>query len=204
MYRGKIDFQEHLALYYWVWNEIKVILLGHELLPATMGKVYKLYLSLMKTWCVYLYTHKHTHTCWCFFFFFFCLWPVVSGLGFTGFLLTKFPWVPIRGHFAACNKSVLQDMWSSSLLLKNEKSSGIFSLLSVTILCATWYCRKQSWGGNIRGHGNIFSKPSMLKFKANICHLLNSNFILRVSGCVIRDRRNTCLKNMICACVQGR
>lgn len=79
MYRGKIDFQEHLALYYWVWNEIKVILLGHELLPTTMGKVYKLYLSLMKTWCVYLYTYKytHTHTCWLFFPSF-CLWPVVS------------------------------------------------------------------------------------------------------------------------------
>lgn len=59
MYRGKIDFQEHLALYYWAWNEIKVILLGHKLLPATVGKVYKLYLGLMKTWCVYLYTHTH-------------------------------------------------------------------------------------------------------------------------------------------------
>lgn len=68
MYRGKIDFQEHLALYYWVWNEIKVILLGHEPLPTTMGKVYKLYLSLMKTGCVYLYTQKCTHMCWLFFF----------------------------------------------------------------------------------------------------------------------------------------
>lgn len=86
MYRGKIDFQEHLALYYWVWNEIKAILLGHKLLPAAMGKVYKLYLGLMKTWCVCLYTHTCTHTC-CFFpfvlFFFFCLWPVKSGLGFN-------------------------------------------------------------------------------------------------------------------------
>lgn len=65
MYRGKIDFQEHLALYYWAWNEIKVILLGHKLLPATVGKVYKLYLGLMKTWCVYLY--MHACVCWGFF-----------------------------------------------------------------------------------------------------------------------------------------
>lgn len=154
MYRGKIDFQEHLALYYWVWNEIKVILLGHEPLPTTMAKVYKLYLSLMKTGCVYLYTHKCTHVCWLFFFFFF-LWLVVSVLGFTGFLLTKFPWVSIRGHFAAWKKIVLEDMWSFPLL-KNEKSSGIFPLLSATIplcyLAMTWYCRKQAWGTNIRGY----------------------------------------------------
>lgn len=205
MYRGKIDFQEHLALYYWVWNEIKVILLGHELLPTTMGKVYKLYLSLMKTWCVYLYTYKYTHTHVLAFFPLLLLMACgVLGLVLQDFLLTKFSWVPIRGCFAACNKSVLQDMWSSPFLKMKNYQTSFFSCLPLCSLGITWYCRKQTRGENIRGHGDIFSKPSMLKVKANICHLLNTKFILKVSGCVIRDRINTCLKNMSCACVQGR
>lgn len=98
MYRGKIDFQEHLALYYWAWNEIKVILLGHKLLPATVGKVYKLYLGLMKTWCVYLY--MHACVCWGFFSsFVYGSWYL--GLVLQVFLLTQFPCVPITGHFAS-------------------------------------------------------------------------------------------------------
>lgn len=97
MYRGKIDFQEHLALYYWVWNEIKAILLGHELLPATTGKVYKLWLGLMKTWCVYLYTHTHTHAYRVIFFFLLpvacCIWAWFYRLFFS----PHFHESPLRG-----------------------------------------------------------------------------------------------------------
>jgi len=85
MYRGKIDFQEHLALHYGVWNEIRAILLGHKLLPATMGKVYKLYLGLMKTWCVYLYTHTHVG---CFFLLLLSMACDNLGLFSQAFLLT--------------------------------------------------------------------------------------------------------------------
>lgn len=153
MYRGKIDFQEHLALYYWVWNEIKAILLGHKLLPATMGKVYKLYLGLIKTWCIYLYTHTHTCTCW--FFFSFVHGPWYLGLVLQAFLLTLFPRVPIMRHFASCNKSVLQGMWSFLFHLKMKNHQASFPLLSAAVtlfhLTITWCLWKKSWRREYQG-----------------------------------------------------
>lgn len=53
--------------------------------------------------------------------------------------------------------------------------------------------------GTIRGHGNSFGESAALKVKANICHLLNTNFIQKIFGSVIRDGRNTSLKNVSCA-----
>jgi len=70
---------------------------------------------------------------------------------------------------------------------KNEKSLGIFPLSSAAIplchLAITWCCRKKLWRSGYQ------SPP--LKDRANICYLLNTDFVMKIFGIVIRNGRNT-------------
>lgn len=149
-----------------------------------------------------MHIQTHTHVvCVYIFPFIYSLWYL--GLVLQAFLLTSFSWVSIMGHFASCSKVVLEDVWPYLFCLEMKNCKASFHSYLPTPLCQpvlTWCDSMRQY----QGHSNSFWKSPVWKASANIHHLLNTNFNLKMFGRVINNGRNTCQKNVSCVWVWDR